>query len=157
MKMNLITVAAALVVCALASSLISAGVTAGTAALPAERAPDAARNPVEPLGRSLTTLSEEQADRLSPLNRDMREILVRETAEIKVMTDQLASIVHPADGLDLQRQISERKVQTQIELLEAQGRHARLAGRDELAEEAETMAARMKADRQSREVQREER
>lgn len=106
-------------------------------------------------GSSLTTLSEEQAEKLSPLNREIRQLLLVELAEVARLSSELKTLQDPIAALDLQRQISALKTLTQIEILEAQGRFARQEGRIEQADEIDAAVALMKSRQEARMAKRE--
>jgi len=93
----------------------------------------------------LVSLSEAEAQNLPPLQRELREALLREKDDLKDLASRLAAIDDRLAALEVQREISDRKFQTQIEFLEIQGRFAREEGRIELAEEAEYAVTRLKA------------
>lgn len=106
-------------------------------------------------GFSLITLSEAQAERLSPLNRDIRDLLIQEMAEVVRLTTQLKTLQDPIAALDLQRQISALKAGTQIAILEAQGSFARQEGHIERADEIDAAVALMKSRQEARMAKRE--
>jgi len=139
----------------MAASLVLMGFLAATrlpAGTPAPQ-PDAVQPTAEEVvpspGASLIALGDVEAERLSPLMQEMRGILLQEAADLATMIVQADSEEERFAVLDLQRQISNRKFQTRIELLAAQERHARLAGSTELADEAAAKAGRMKAQLES--------
>ena len=105
---------------------------------------------------SLTTLSAEQVARLSPLHSEMRTILLSEQADVLALTARMADIPDRIAVLELQRQITDRKTRTQIELLAVQGRYARQEGRVEQADEAEKAAASLSEQLEVRAIEREE-
>jgi len=92
----------------------------------------------------LVSLSEAEAQNLPPLQRELREVLLREKADLQALASRLAAIEDRIAALKVQREISDRKFRTQIEFLEIQGRFAREEGRIELAEEAEHAVTRLK-------------
>jgi len=134
---------------------------AGDAAeLPPEAAPDAqdVTEDIDPSPAvSLTTLSEEQAAHLSPLHSGMRTILLREQADVQALTARMADIQDRIAVLELQREITDRKTRTQIELLEVQGQYARQEGRIEQADEAAAAAASLNERLEARLIKREAR
>jgi hypothetical protein len=93
---------------------------------------------------SLTTMTEADAETLSPVMRETRKALLQEVTDIGILTQRLTEVEDRLAALDLQREISDRKLRTQIEMLEIQGRYARQEGRIELAEEAERAVSRLK-------------
>jgi hypothetical protein len=92
----------------------------------------------------LVSLSEAEAEKLPPLQRELRGVLLKEKADLQVLASRLAALDDRLAALEVQREISNRKFQTQIEFLEIQGRFAREEGRIELAEEAEHALSRLK-------------
>ena len=106
-------------------------------------------------GESLMALSEAQAERLSPLNREIRELLLREMAEVARLTAQVKTLQDPIAALDLQRQISALKTGTQITILEAQGKFARQEGHIERANEIDAAVTLMKSRQEARTAKRE--
>jgi len=120
-------------------------VTTTITGIPADD-PDVPQAEDPPSGRaSLSTMSEAQAEILSPLKREMREILLRERSDVELLTQRLAGLNDRLAALDLQRAISDRNFKTQIELLEVQGRYARRAGRIQQADEVEAAVVRLKS------------
>ena len=95
-------------------------------------------------------MSDAQAENLSPLNREIRSLLLGERAEVTRLATQLKTIQDPVAALAVQRRISALKSGTQIAILEVQGRFARQEGRIEQADEIDTVVARMKARQEAR-------
>ena len=113
-----------------------------------------------PVGNSLSTMSDAQAETLSPLNREMRNILLLARADVEALTARMATINNRLAVLDVQREIGDRKARSQIDLLAVQGRYAHQEGRIEQADEADAAVIRLKAllkaRQDSRRVEREE-
>jgi hypothetical protein len=108
-------------------------------------------------GESLMALSEAQAERLSPLNREIRELLLQEMADVARLALRAKALQDPIAVLDLQRDISTLKAATQISILEAQGRFARQEGRIEQAAEIDAAVALMNSRQAARIAKREAR
>ena len=139
-------------------TLVSAGITGGLVDDPAVADPEGQPASVGEADRSgavsLAAMTDTQAEKLTPLHREMREILLRDRAEVAVLTARLTAGKDRLAGLELQREISDRKFRTQIELLEVQGRYARKEGRIQQAEEAERAVTRWNARLETRQADR---
>ena len=147
MSLNKLLILAPICLVFAAFLLVSPVFSADTPPSQPNAQPGTPHYPDSPVGNSLITLKDDQIASLSPANLELREILLRELSDIQELSAKMARLNDRKAVLVLQRQVSDRKLQTQIELLEAQGRHAREAGLSDLADKAETAAARMKAGR----------
>jgi hypothetical protein len=96
-----------------------------------------------PDGTSLVTMTEEQAARLSPLHRAMREVLITERVRLASLFEEFTRETDSRRALLIQRQIHDVKLEAEVSLLRVQAEAARAAGRTEDAERLEEGIARL--------------
>ncbi len=101
------------------------------AAAAADQAQSAA-TPDNP-SRSLLSLTAEQALQLKPMEREIRDVLLRERNDLAALTSLLKGQPDNLEALRIQKDVSTRKQQTEIAILEVQARYAVQAGRQEQA------------------------
>ena len=74
-----------------------------------------------------------QAHPLSPRMEEIRGAFAREKESLLTLQSQLDAVGTDADALRLIDEIRQVKLQTQVDILHIQARHARLAGNEEAA------------------------
>ncbi len=113
--------------------------------LVASKTTDSQPDPVDPTARvlSLIDLPPEKVERLTPLQAQMRQILLAELVSLVPLQAAFAEETDSLRSLEIQRRIQAVKVATEISLLRAQADHARLNGRPEVAERIEEGLRRM--------------
>jgi len=103
---------------------------------------------VEPPGdqrpRSLLDLAPEQVRALQPMVREIRDLLVAEREDLRVLADLLAGMQDPAAALRLQKEIGVRKQMTEISILEVQVKYALARGDGEQARTGQQAIAKLK-------------
>jgi hypothetical protein len=102
----------------------------------------------------LAAKSELEAEKLSPLMRRIRSLMIQEETRIAEIEARLESVQDPVAALELHREIARVKSQTEISILEAQAAEARSNGNTELAEEIQEAVRVMKSRRDARQLQR---
>ena len=96
-------------------------------------------------GLSLLTMSEEQAHSLTPMNREIRALLIRERDAIAALTTSLEGVKDQMEAIQLQKKIGYHKARTEIDIMEVQAKYAAQAGRHEQATEIKQALTGMKA------------
>lgn len=81
----------------------------------------------------------------SALEVEMAEVRQREAADLQALAARIAASADRLEILGIERDMADRRVEAEIELLEIRGRHARDEGRDGRAEEIEKAVARLRA------------
>jgi len=84
--------------------------------------------------RSLVSLTEEQAAKLDPMNREIRQVLLTEREEVDRLTASLTDVTDDVEAIAIQRRIGAVKQQAEIDVMEVQARYAEIAGNTEQAE-----------------------
>ena len=98
----------------------------------------------KPTPRSLVSLSEEQAAKLTPMNKEIRLVLLAERDEVERLTASLAGVKDDTEAIAIQRQIGAVKQQAEIDIMEVQIRFSEAAGNHEQAEAIREAIAGMK-------------
>jgi hypothetical protein len=86
---------------------------------------------------SLAAIPDDKVSLLSPLHREMRLILKTESETLAPLYAEYAQATDPLLALEIQKQIQKVKIETELALLRAQAKHARLEGRLDDAERLE--------------------
>lgn len=117
--------------------LVQAGITLASDPEPTEDTPN-------PMPRSLVSLSEEQAAKLTPMTKEIRLVLLTEREEVDRLTASLAEVKDDAEAIAIQRRIGAVKQQAEIDIMEVQIRFAETAGNHEQAKAISEAIAGMK-------------
>jgi hypothetical protein len=74
---------------------------------------------------------------LSPMMTEIRALLDADAEQVAALRQRIAKASSPEEALVLQRQIEQLKLDTEVSLLRVQAKHARAAGRTEVASRLE--------------------
>ena len=85
----------------------------------------------------ILALPAEQLEKLSPLMRDIRAALLSEQEQLSTLNERLSQATNADAALALQREIEAVKQSAEIQVLEIQLSHARIAGNAELTKQLE--------------------
>ena len=81
----------------------------------------------------------------APIAKEVAEVRQRQAADLQALAHRLATLDDPLAILEVEREMADRVLGTQIELLGIRARHERAAGRIPEAEAAERAAVRLQA------------
>jgi hypothetical protein len=95
-----------------------------------------------PLSTHISATPNEAA---SALQEELFEVRQREADDLQTLAERIAAAGDRLAVLELQREMANRKFETEIEVLEIRGRHARDEGRIERAEELERALTKLRA------------
>ena len=94
--------------------------------------------------RSLLSLTEEQARGLKPMDQEIRALLIEERGDVAALTALLSETSDNQEALRIQREVSAKKQQTEMAIMEVQAKYATRAGRLEQATALRAAIATMK-------------
>jgi hypothetical protein len=110
------------------------------AASPAPVAPGSVQ-PAAPEGAAPAPAVQAPVRRLSPMMAEMQTVLAAENEKLAELRQRVRSAPTPDEALAIQRDIERLKFETEVSLLRVQAKHARAAGRTEVASRIEMAIA----------------
>jgi len=111
---------------------------------PAEQQPEPGVQDAPEQPSSLLNLPPEKVARLAPLPARLRQILLDERERLAPLQAAFAEETDALRGFEIQRQMRDVKIATEVALMRAQADHARANGRPEVAERIEQGLQRMR-------------
>lgn len=93
---------------------------------------------------SLLSMTPDQALKLNPMDQEIRQLLIKERADVAALTELMKSTHDNMSALQIQKEIGVKKQQAELGIMEVQAKYAAQAGRHEQAAAIREAVAGMK-------------